>query len=323
MVVVTFPSSKNQTPSSSCSFFHPFASYTSANFAPGASPSSPRASPLSLATVGVFLPPICHRVQHRHPAYSFGAVDLSWKTGSFGSLCDSSNTFALHDELDMLQEENEVILEKVVLFWPNTLRVVEKKRQEVEARARELDKQIESIRNFFAALFLANIGTLIHVHFFWNHVDILVAFGTHVHFLWNHVDSCSFSLLSRASNLHLVENKLYLLLLGTTTLSLIGYSKVDILCSESGKQRIILMDQKSQEANEKSVEKFGISGKWMENLHRKNPSGCQLDRTEREMPFYSPLSSSDLLHIPVFIVCCGRILFSIFIFYRVLFPAGT
>ncbi|XP_072091540.1 uncharacterized protein [Arachis hypogaea] len=29
----------------------------------------------------------------------------------------------------------------------------------------------------------------------------------------------------------------------------IGYSKVDILCSESGKQRIILMDQKSQEAS--------------------------------------------------------------------------
>nr|XP_025615024.1 coatomer subunit delta-2 isoform X2 [Arachis hypogaea] len=29
----------------------------------------------------------------------------------------------------------------------------------------------------------------------------------------------------------------------------IGYSKVDILCSESGKQRIILMDQESQEAS--------------------------------------------------------------------------
>ena len=29
--------------------------------------------------------------------------------------------------------------------------------------------------NFFAALFLASIGMLIHMHFLWNHVDILVA----------------------------------------------------------------------------------------------------------------------------------------------------
>jgi len=35
--------------------------------------------------------------------------------------------------------------------------------------------QIEPIRNLFAALFLASIGMLIHVHFLWNHVDILVA----------------------------------------------------------------------------------------------------------------------------------------------------
>jgi Kef-type K+ transport system membrane component KefB len=35
--------------------------------------------------------------------------------------------------------------------------------------------QIEPIRNFFAALFLASIGMLIHVHFLWNHVDILLA----------------------------------------------------------------------------------------------------------------------------------------------------
>ncbi|KAL2930021.1 K(+) efflux antiporter 4 [Bienertia sinuspersici] len=36
-------------------------------------------------------------------------------------------------------------------------------------------EQIEPIRNFFAALFLASIGMLIHVHFLWNHVDILLA----------------------------------------------------------------------------------------------------------------------------------------------------
>lgn len=35
--------------------------------------------------------------------------------------------------------------------------------------------QVEPIRNFFAALFLASIGMLIHVHFLWNHIDILVA----------------------------------------------------------------------------------------------------------------------------------------------------
>ncbi|XVF35348.1 hypothetical protein REPUB_Repub18cG0137900 [Reevesia pubescens] len=34
---------------------------------------------------------------------------------------------------------------------------------------------IEPVRNFFAALFLASIGMLIHVHFLWNHVDILLA----------------------------------------------------------------------------------------------------------------------------------------------------
>ncbi|CAN1340702.1 K(+) efflux antiporter 4 [Linum perenne] len=36
-------------------------------------------------------------------------------------------------------------------------------------------EQVEPIRNFFAALFLASIGMLIDVHFLWNHVDILLA----------------------------------------------------------------------------------------------------------------------------------------------------
>lgn len=35
--------------------------------------------------------------------------------------------------------------------------------------------QVEPIRNLFAALFLSSIGMLIHVHFLWNHVDILLA----------------------------------------------------------------------------------------------------------------------------------------------------
>ncbi|KAJ6809127.1 K(+) efflux antiporter 4-like isoform X1 [Iris pallida] len=107
-------------------------------------------------------------------------------------------------------------------------------------------EQIEPIRNFFAALFLASIGMLIHVHFLWNHVDILLAavilviviktivitltvkgFGytNKTSFLVGmslaQIGEFAFVLLSRASNLHLVEGKLYLLLLGTTALSLV------------------------------------------------------------------------------------------------------
>ncbi|KAF3433095.1 hypothetical protein FNV43_RR24197 [Rhamnella rubrinervis] len=106
--------------------------------------------------------------------------------------------------------------------------------------------QVEPIRNLFAALFLSSIGMLIHVHFLWNHVDILLAsvilvivvkttvaalvtkaFGYSmrtsflVGILLAQVGEFSFVLLSRASNLNLVEGKMYLLLLGTTALSLV------------------------------------------------------------------------------------------------------
>ncbi|CAH9101889.1 unnamed protein product [Cuscuta epithymum] len=106
--------------------------------------------------------------------------------------------------------------------------------------------QVEPIRNFFAALFLASIGMLIHVHFLWSHIDILLAavisvivFKTAVVaivvkcFGYNNKTSLlvgmslaqigefAFVLLSRASNFHLVEGKLYMLLLGTTALSLV------------------------------------------------------------------------------------------------------
>ncbi|THF99995.1 hypothetical protein TEA_017533 [Camellia sinensis var. sinensis] len=108
-------------------------------------------------------------------------------------------------------------------------------------------EQVEPIRNFFAALFLASIGMLIHVHFLWNHIDILLAavilviviktlvVATVVKgFRYNNKTSLlvgmslaqigefAFVLLSRASNVHLVEGKLYLLLLGTTALSLVS-----------------------------------------------------------------------------------------------------
>ncbi|KAL3839262.1 hypothetical protein ACJIZ3_023853 [Penstemon smallii] len=71
--------------------------------------------------------------------------------------------------------------------------------------------QVEPVRNMFAALFPASIGMLIHVHFLWNHVGMSLA----------QIGKFAFVLLSRASNLHLVQGKLYLLLLGTTALSLV------------------------------------------------------------------------------------------------------
>ncbi|KAH0657073.1 hypothetical protein MTR67_031486 [Solanum verrucosum] len=105
---------------------------------------------------------------------------------------------------------------------------------------------VEPIRNFFAALFLASIGMLIHVHFLWNHIDILVAavilviviktivvaavvkgFGYTnkaailVGMSLAQIGEFAFVLLSRASNLHLIEGKVYMLLLGTTALSLV------------------------------------------------------------------------------------------------------
>ncbi|KAK6126803.1 hypothetical protein DH2020_039451 [Rehmannia glutinosa] len=107
-------------------------------------------------------------------------------------------------------------------------------------------EQVEPIRNLFAALFLASIGMLIHVHFLWNHIDILVAavilviviktivftlvvrgFGYNnktsvlVGMSLAQIGEFAFVLLSRASNLKLIEGKLYMLLLGTTALSLV------------------------------------------------------------------------------------------------------
>ncbi|XP_022724965.1 K(+) efflux antiporter 5-like isoform X4 [Durio zibethinus] len=110
----------------------------------------------------------------------------------------------------------------------------------------QISSQVEPIRNLFSALFLSGIGMLIHVRFLWNHVDILLAavilvivvktavaavvikaFGYsfrtsfHVGVLLAQIGEFAFVLLSRASNLHLVEGKMYLLLLGTTALSLV------------------------------------------------------------------------------------------------------
>ncbi|KAF0911072.1 hypothetical protein E2562_005456 [Oryza meyeriana var. granulata] len=107
-------------------------------------------------------------------------------------------------------------------------------------------EQVEPIRNLFAALFLASIGMLIHVKFLWNHVDILLAavilviivksivvtvvvkaFGYSIRTAFvvglslAQIGEFAFVLLSHASHLHLVGGKMYLLLLGTTALSLV------------------------------------------------------------------------------------------------------
>lgn len=112
--------------------------------------------------------------------------------------------------------------------------------------ARHTLDQVEPIRNLFAALFLSSIGMLIRVQFLWHHVDILLAsvilvvvvktavavivtkafgYSTKTSFLVGillaQIGEFAFVLLSRASNLHLVEGKMYLLLLGTTALSLV------------------------------------------------------------------------------------------------------
>ncbi|KAG9142461.1 hypothetical protein Leryth_018236 [Lithospermum erythrorhizon] len=107
-------------------------------------------------------------------------------------------------------------------------------------------EQVEPIRNLFAALFLSSIGMLIHVHFLWNHIDILLAavilviviktivvavvvkgfgYGNKTSLLVGmslaQIGEFAFVLLSRASNHHLIEGKVYMLLLGTTALSLV------------------------------------------------------------------------------------------------------
>ncbi|KAF5205215.1 Glutathione-regulated potassium-efflux system protein [Thalictrum thalictroides] len=112
--------------------------------------------------------------------------------------------------------------------------------------AKHTSDQVEPIRNLFAALFLSSIGMLINVHFLWSHVDILLAsvilvivvktavittvtkaFGYSIRnsllvgVSLAQIGEFAFVLLSRASNLHLVEGKMYLLLLGTTALSLV------------------------------------------------------------------------------------------------------
>lgn len=107
--------------------------------------------------------------------------------------------------------------------------------------------KIEPIRNLFAALFLTAIGMIMNPYFLWVHLDVLFAtlliiivfkcslitlvvraFGYNYRTSFTvgmslaQVGEFSFVLLSRASAVGLVHRKLYLLLLGSTALSLIA-----------------------------------------------------------------------------------------------------
>ncbi|KAJ0969254.1 hypothetical protein J5N97_022131 [Dioscorea zingiberensis] len=73
-------------------------------------------------------PPIDRRKERRFP------MDMGLRSRDSGDLREAS---ALKDELDMLQEENENILEK--------LRIAEGRSEEAEARARELEKQVANL----------------------------------------------------------------------------------------------------------------------------------------------------------------------------------
>ncbi|WZZ51439.1 hypothetical protein YC2023_051546 [Brassica napus] len=102
-------------------------------------------------------------------------------------------------------------------------------------------EQVEPIRNLFAALFLSSIvivvktaiAAIVVKAFRYN---IKISF--HVGVLLAQIGEFAFVLLSRASNLHVIEGKMYLLLLGTTALSLVSDDsivvQVDTECNEPG-----------------------------------------------------------------------------------------
>jgi len=107
-------------------------------------------------------------------------------------------------------------------------------------------RSLEPFRNIFAALFLTSIGLIMNPYFLWLHLDVLLtsvlilivfkttliaivvrAFGYSLPASFAvgaslaQVGELAFVLLSRASGVGLVERKLYLLLLGTTAISLV------------------------------------------------------------------------------------------------------
>jgi hypothetical protein len=81
----------------------------------------------------VIIPPIDHSFKDRDQRY-FGDVPRLVNSRDKGYQREAS---ALRDEVDMLQEENEIVLEK--------LHRAEEMREAAEARARELEKQVASL----------------------------------------------------------------------------------------------------------------------------------------------------------------------------------
>ncbi|KAH7537923.1 hypothetical protein FEM48_Zijuj03G0144400 [Ziziphus jujuba var. spinosa] len=173
-------------------------------------------------------------------AWCSDKLGLSLELGSFvAGVMISTTDFAQHTLVQSLLSFGprdgllQIYKKLVVVLAPSTLKPL-------------IPISVEPIRNLFAALFLSSIGMLIHVHFLWIHVDILLAsvilvivvktavvtivtraFGYNIRtsflvgVLLAQIGEFAFVLLSRASNLHLVEGKMYLLLLGTTALSLV------------------------------------------------------------------------------------------------------
>ncbi|CAA0404408.1 unnamed protein product [Arabidopsis thaliana] len=100
--------------------------------------STPNASPLWMPPKAslkppVIIPPIDHSFKDRDQRY-FGDVPRLVNSRDKGYQREAS---ALRDEVDMLQEENEIVLEK--------LHRAEEMREAAEARARELEKQVASL----------------------------------------------------------------------------------------------------------------------------------------------------------------------------------
>ncbi|XP_023642423.1 coiled-coil domain-containing protein SCD2 isoform X2 [Capsella rubella] len=97
-----------------------------------------RTVPLMPSSVPISLKPVTPAFQSDTPTNLRKDKRLSMDLGSSGNLRElgsQRSTSALQDEVDMLQEENESLLEK--------LRLAEDKCDEADARAKQLEKQVE------------------------------------------------------------------------------------------------------------------------------------------------------------------------------------
>ncbi|XP_010464000.1 PREDICTED: coiled-coil domain-containing protein SCD2-like isoform X2 [Camelina sativa] len=97
-----------------------------------------RTVPLMPSTVPISLKPVTPAFQSDTPTNLRKDKRFSMDLGSSGNLRElgsQRSTSALQDEVDMLQEENESLLEK--------LRLAEDKCDEADARAKQLEKQVE------------------------------------------------------------------------------------------------------------------------------------------------------------------------------------